>query len=244
MWTISVMGLHRPHPKSRRLAERMAAQVGADIETSRAALAASIADVALRAGVAPSTVNRVLIGDAGVHLDTICAVGAAVGLRISVKTYPAEQPSLRDSGQLRVAEYLIGQAHPSLTPALEPPSVMHSGVRLISSSSARRKSSTTKLSVGCLTSSPRTGAANLKRESLQAQHSRPVRLVLAIEDTQRNRALVAPHQQTIQTALPATSSEILRALRTGIPLGRDGLLWVRPWRTASSSALDPTSPRR
>ena len=95
--------------------------IGADIDVSRSALASSIEEVARRAQVAPSTVVRVLHGDAGVHLDTLCAVGAAVGLRISVKAFPSWQPSLRDSGQLRVAEYLVAQAHGSLKPTLELP---------------------------------------------------------------------------------------------------------------------------
>jgi hypothetical protein len=59
-----------------------------------------------------------------------------------------------------------------------------------------------------------------------------VRLVLVIEDTRRNRELVAPHAELIRTALPATPGEILRSIRQGTPLGRDGLLWVRPWRAA------------
>jgi hypothetical protein len=215
----------------------MAVQVGSDIEISRAALAASIGDVARLARVAPSTVVRVLRGDPGVHLDTLCAVGFAVGLRVNVKAFPAEQPSLRDSGQLRVAEYLVGQAHPSLRSALEvpvgdpfgraadlvffgPTEIMHHEIerRLPDFQAPYR-------------------AAALKRDALRAQHARPVRLVLAIEDTYRNRSLVAPHAEMIRTVLPATSAEILRAVRTGSPLGRDGLVWVRPWRSAPPSAL-------
>lgn len=115
------MGTHHPLVSARRHADRLATQIDADIGTSRAALATSIDEVARRAGLASSTVVRVLNGDSGVHLDTLCAVAAAVGLRIGVKAYPSAGPSLRDSGQLRVAEYLIALAHASLRSALELP---------------------------------------------------------------------------------------------------------------------------
>lgn len=236
MSTIVAMGLHRPQDKGRRHAERMAASVGSDIETSRAAISSSMAVIARRARVAPSTVARVLNGDAGVHLDTLCAIGFAVGLRINVKAFPTDGPSLRDSGQLRVADYLIGQAHPSLQPALELPvgdpfgraaDLVFFGPSEITLDEIERRLPDFQAPYR---------AANLKREALQAQHPRPVRLVMVIEDTHRNRSLVAPHADLIRTALPANSADILRALRNGTPLGRDGLLWVRPWRAPPQSA--------
>ena len=69
--------------------------------------------------------------------------------------------------------------------------------------------------------------ADAKREALAAQHRRPVRLVMAVEDTRRNRAALDPHIAFIRASLPAGSREILGALRSGRPLGRDGLLWLR-----------------
>ncbi len=190
------MGSHRPLPSSRRHAERIASVIGADIDVSRSALASSIEEVARRAQVAPSTVVRVLHGDAGVHLDTLCAVGAAVGLRISVKAFPSWQPSLRDSGQLRVAEYLVAQAHGSLKPTLELPVgdpygraadiVFFGPTEIIHAEIERR--------VPDLQAPVR--AANVKRAALQDQHARRVRLVLAVEDTHHNRSLIAPTQRS------------------------------------------------
>jgi hypothetical protein len=225
---------HLPLASARRHATRLAAQVGSDVELSRVTLAMTIEDVARRALVAPSTVVRVCAGDGGVHLDTLCAVADAVGLRIGVKAFPGRQPSLRDSGQLRIAKYLVAMAHPSLRPSLElpvgdpfgraadlvffgPEEIMHEEIerRLPDFQAPYR-------------------AATVKRDALQARHARSVRLVLVIEDTRRNRALVAPHAELIRTALPATSSDVLRSLRSGTPLGRDGLLWVRPWRPPPS----------
>lgn len=66
-----------------------------------------------------------------------------------------------------------------------------------------------------------------KREFLTAAGDRPVRLVLAVLATTRNRASLAEHRRLLDQHLPATSREVMRALRDGTPLGRDGLFWVR-----------------
>lgn len=225
------VGSHRPLASSRRHAERLALLIGEEVQTPRTALAASVEEVARRAEVAPSTVARVINGYAGVHLDTLCAVGAAVGLRINVKAFPAAAQTLRDSGQMRMAQYLVTQAHPSLRPALEVPVgdpfgraadlIFYGPMEIVHHEIERRLPDF---------QAPYR-AATLKRDALQSRHSRPVRLVLVIEDTRRNRALVAPHAELIRTALAATSASILRALRSGTPLGGDGLLWIRPWRS-------------
>jgi hypothetical protein len=52
-------------------------------------------------------------------------------------------------------------------------------------------------------------------------------------DTARNRELVGPHSTLVRRVLPASSAQVLHAMRTGTTLGRDGFLWVRPWRPAA-----------
>jgi len=54
-----------------------------------------------------------------------------------------------------------------------------------------------------------------------------VRLILAIEDSRHNRRVGEPHGRLIAASLPASSREVLRAIRSGQPIGRNGLLWVR-----------------
>jgi transcriptional regulator with XRE-family HTH domain len=233
------MSAHRPTASARRHAGKLAANVGADIDASRNALGLSIEEVARRAAVSPSTVGRAIHGDPGVHLDTICAVAQAAGLRINVKAYPAGPISLRDSGQLRVAEYLAALAHPSLKPAMELPvgdpfgraaDIVFFGPEEILHEEIERRPGDLQ--------EPLRGAA-VKRDALQTRHHRPVRLILVVEDTARNRELLRPHASLIQRVLPATSTEILRSMRTGTVLGRDGLLWVRPWRAPKPGPSHP-----
>ena len=70
-----------------------------------------------------------------------------------------------------------------------------------------------------------------KRDYLAAQHQRPVRSVLITADTRRNRQAIEPHLELIWGVLPAGSREVLSAIKSGRPLGRDGLAWMRPHRS-------------
>jgi len=199
----------------------------------------SVDQTARRAGVASSTVQRVLRGDSGVHLDTLCAVGFAVGLRISLKGYPTEGPSLRDSGQLTVARYLIGQAHPSFKPALEVPvgDPFGRAADLVFLGETEIAHHEIELRLHDLQAQVRSGM--VKRDAMQVRHERPVRFVLVVADTLRNRRMAAPHGELMRTALPGTSADVFRSLRNGTPLGKDGLLWVRPWRTVRNPSPRP-----
>ena len=226
---------HLPAAAARRQSARLAERLGIEFEMSRMTLGLTIEDVARRASLASSTVARVLHGDGGAHLDTICAVGEAVGMKVGVKAYPSAAPSLRDTGQLRMAEHLIGCAHASFRAALELPvgdpfgraaDLVFFGADEILHVELERR--LTDLQA-------QHRAATLKREALQASHRRPVRLVMAIEDTRRNRALVGTHLDVVRTAFPGTSRQVMQALRAGTPLRTDGLLWVRPWERRSAS---------
>ena len=79
-------------------------------------------------------------------------------------------------------------------------------------------------------------SVSLKRDWLARQHGRPVRLVIAVEDLRSNRAAIAPHMSLIGSILPAGSRRIMDAIRSGRPLGSDGLLWVRGHGAADPSA--------
>jgi hypothetical protein len=70
-------------------------------------------------------------------------------------------------------------------------------------------------------------SAAAKRDELARIHQRPVRLVLVVEDSRRNRSAVREHSALLSSMLPAGSRDVLKAIRGGKPLGRDGMLWVR-----------------
>jgi hypothetical protein len=130
----------------------------------------------------------------------------------------------------------MSQAHPSLKPMLELPVADPFGraVDLVFLGRTEIVACEIERSPADFQASKRRAA--LKRDALQAIHRRPVRLVLAVEDTRRNRELLAPYAELIRADLPATPAAVMRRLRSGEPLGQDGILWVRPWRRLLSTA--------
>jgi transcriptional regulator with XRE-family HTH domain len=189
-------------------------------------MALSQRELARRAGVATSTVIRIEAGDAGLQLDTAVAVGAAAGVAVVLRAFPGPTPKLRDSGQLGIAQQLVAIAHPGLRPRLEVPAgefgrsadLLFLGIEEILHIEIERVA---------VDYQAQYRSALAKRDHLAAIHSRPVRLILAFEDTPRNRAALRPHLEVITGQLPAGSRQILGSLRSGRPLGTDGLLWVR-----------------
>lgn len=209
-----------------RLAEAQARRIGEEILRAQAAYGLSSRQVARLAGVSASTVRRIHAGDGGVQAHTLCAIATAVGLQVSLRAFEHRTPSLRDTGQAEIVDGIQATVHPNLRSAVEvsagdhgrsadlvlfgPDEILHVEVeRLLLDFQAQYRS------------------ALRKREHLDAVHARPVRLVMAVEDTTRNRSVVEGHLTLLKSAFPAGSRAVLRALRTGQPLKTDGLLWVR-----------------
>jgi transcriptional regulator with XRE-family HTH domain len=216
----------RARPDGELRARRQAERIGSEIRLARSDLALTRAAAARRAGVAPDTARRVEAGDPSVTLETLCSVAGGVGLDIVVRAYPARPPGLRDSGQLRLAEQVCDVARARREATLEMPAGEH-GEAVDLALFGPQEVIAVEIERLVLDFQAQYRRAARKRDNLTTRHSRPVRLVLVIEDTRRNRAAVADHAAFLRQLLPAGSREILGALRSGRPLGRDGLLWLR-----------------
>jgi DNA-binding XRE family transcriptional regulator len=207
------------------MAREMAQRIGEEVMLSRVGLGLSNRAAARLAGVAPHTQEKVEAGDPTVQIDTACRVAAGVGLRTWGRTFPASEPSLRDTGQLETADWLKSIAHNSYASAVElalgnlrSADLVLLGPTEIIDVEIERLLEDFQL---------QTRIQREKREALAAMHQRPVRLVLAIADTDRNRRVVRPHGALIRAEFPAGTREVTAAIRSGKPLGRDGILWVR-----------------
>ena len=207
-------------------AREQSSRIGLEVKRARVNLGMSRQQTADRAGVSWSTELRVEFGDPGLRVDTMCAVAETVGLDVVLRAFPGRAPTLRDTGQLGHAETLAAQGHQSWLPQLEMIVGQHGeavdlgifGPAEILACEIERMASDFQ---------DQYRRADSKRDTLASRHQRPVRLILVVEDTPRNRAAIAPHLAFIRTALPAGSREILGSLRSGRPMGRDGLLWLR-----------------
>ncbi|MEO8247674.1 MAG: hypothetical protein ABI622_11225 [Chloroflexota bacterium] len=210
---------------ARRMAGRQAQRIGQEVVLARANLGLAASAIARLAGVAVSTERRVELGDPSITMMTAARVLQATGLELAARAYPSRPPSLRDSGQLRLAERLRELAPATWRVAIEVPIeggrsadvVLFGADQIIHVEIERRLADF----------QAQFRAALAKRESMQTGHRRPVRLVLAVEDTAANRRRLSEHESVIRHALPADSRAVLRAVRSGTALATDGLLWLR-----------------
>jgi hypothetical protein len=186
----------------------------------------SRAVAARRAGVARSTWDRIEGGDPAVTVAALVAVTDAVGLDLVLQIYPGRAPGLRDSGQLTLAQVIVGMASPSWRVTLEELAGAHGravdvvlwGDEEIVAVEIERR---------LIDWQAQLRQWVIKRDWLAAHHSRPVRLVIVVADTHRNRVAVAPFGTVMRQSFPAGSRAVLDAVRTGSPLGTDGLCWMR-----------------
>jgi transcriptional regulator with XRE-family HTH domain len=221
------------------------ARIGAELKLARSVHGMSIQAAADRAGVSWSTAVRLELGDANATVATLTAMAEAVGLDLVLRAYPGRAPSLRDTGQLELAKRLLAQLHPSIKPTVELP-IGPQGESVDLALFGVDEIVCVEIERRIVDFQEQYRRAARKREAIAAMHRRKVRLVLAIEDTRRNRAALDPHLDVARTALPAGSRRLLRQLAKGEVIGSDGLLWIRRDRRAldgSSSVPTKVRPR-
>jgi transcriptional regulator with XRE-family HTH domain len=193
---------------------------------ARATLGMTLQQVADRAGVSWSTAARAQAGDSTLGLGTLCAVTEAVGLDLVLSAYPGSQHSLRDLGQLILVEQVMAEAHASWQPSVELAVGDHGrAIDLVLFGASEILAC--EIERAAIDFQAQFRRADLKRRELAESHRRPIRLVMVIEDKRRNRAGLEAHSDVVHARLPAGPREVLRSLRSGRALGRDGLLWVR-----------------
>jgi hypothetical protein len=151
----------------------------------------------------------------------------AVGHDLSVRLYPGGGIRLRDSGQMQVAEAIRAALSPTWRVRLEvpvgaPPDRRAADMVL----DAPEEVVQIEIETSLADLQAQLRAGQLKRAALAERMGRAVRLVIALPDSRRNRAVVADHRLVVQAALPATSHRVWSALRSGALIGGDGLLWV------------------
>jgi hypothetical protein len=178
------------------------------------------------------------MGHADVSLDVRCRLAAACGSDLWWRLYPAKSIGLRDSGQLAIAEAIITAAHSSWSSELEhviAPGDLRAADILFSNHAELAQ---VEVERSLVDFQAQLRAAQIMRGVIAEGETRPVRLVLAVPDTSTVRERLAPHSDLLGRALPVSSRRIWAALRSGGPIGGDGLLFVRRDRVASRSVAD------
>jgi hypothetical protein len=179
-----------------------------------------------------ASVSRLEAGDLKLAVSIATRAFAALGMQLVLKAYPADGIGLRDSGQLALAEQIRTLAHPSWRALLEAPTGegrQAADVLFIGPGAGIHL----ELDSALADFQAQLRSGHLKRDALQARLGIRLAFVLVLRDTARNRTAAQPHAAVIRQALPAGSREVVAAIRSGIPLERDGLLWLRGSRTSA-----------
>jgi transcriptional regulator with XRE-family HTH domain len=212
--------------RGRRRAAQQAARVGDAVHLQRVTEGLSLSEAARRAGIARSTWERIEAGVASVTLANLAAATEAVGLDLVCQTYPGRPTSLRDSGQLAIAQALAAIADSSYRVTFEQRAGDHGeAIDLVLWGAAEVLAIEIERIAADWQGQYRR--ASMKRDWLAAQTDRPVRLVIVLADTRRNRTSLAPFELAIAQAFPAGTGAVLRSIRSGTRLGSDGLCWFR-----------------
>lgn len=219
-------------------AQWLARRIGLEIATARRARGWSQRELANRAGVSQSAVSRVERGWVDASVELLTRLCVAVGLDLSARAFPADGVVIRDQRQMAYVGLIASRAHAAYHPALEVrvgrDSTDHRAIDLVLASAVEVWATEVERDLADFQMQLR--ADQLKCELLAEREARPVRFVLALPATRRLREIVRAHEPAVRAALPASSRQIWACLRSGRPLGSNGLLWLPPTLTADRSA--------
>jgi DNA-binding XRE family transcriptional regulator len=196
---------------------------------ARAATGLTQTGVATSAGISQSFVSLIERGLRVPDIQTACTLAAAVGHEASLRLFPLDGVSLRDSGQLSMAAIIIDHANAVWHPGLEVPIAPGSRDRRAADLvlTGPREVLHIEIERHLVDLQAQLRAAQLKRAALAQRLEMSVRLVVALPGTRRARETVAAVGSVLRAALPASSASVWHAIRTGQELGSDGLLFVR-----------------
>jgi transcriptional regulator with XRE-family HTH domain len=207
-----------------------ARRFGEELRLARMAIGLTQAQLASGARLSQQIVSDAERGRVDISLELRCRLASACGHELGWRLYPVRTISLRDSGQLAIPQAIVIAAHPSWTAELERP-VAPTGLRAADLVLSRPDEVIhIEVERALVDAQAQLRAARLKRAALAQDESRPVRLVLALPDTEASRHRLLPITSLLDHTLPGTPKDIWRAIRRGHPIGADGILFVRPDR--------------
>jgi transcriptional regulator with XRE-family HTH domain len=213
-----------------RRADWLSRRIGQEIRNGRRMRGWSQRELGERSGVPQTVVSRVERGWAGGSIGLLCALTAAVGLDLNAQVFPSKGIRVRDERQLAYVRHLIDQANPLWHPTIEarvtPDPSDNRAIDLVLASAIEMLAMEVERDLRDYQGEVRPDLA--KRDLLASRESRPVRFILALPDTRRLRQFIRDNEALVARTLPAPSRHIWSSIRSGKPVGADGVLWLPP----------------
>jgi len=209
----------RAADRGRREAAQHIQAIADELREARLAAGLSQSHVGRTVGISHAGVSRIERGQApNVPLRQLDTMAAVLGLRISIRLYPAGRP-LRDEGQLALLERLRSRLATELIWRTETPIPIAGDLRAWDASITGRGwtafvDAETRI---------RDVQALERRTALKRRDTGTDRVILLVADSRSNRAILASLRGSLmQDALPG--SVILAALRSGSDPGGSGIV--------------------
>jgi transcriptional regulator with XRE-family HTH domain len=179
-----------------------------------------------KAGVSQQLISLVERGQMSGSMDALCQIAAGCGYEVGIRILPISHIPLRDSGQLAHVETILRDAagawHARVEMPVAPGDPRAADLVLIGSEEIIHF----EVERAVVDLQAQLRPAQIKRDTIAASRDVPVRLVIALPDTQRNRALLREHAPLVSRSFPAASRLIWSRIRSGRPIGADGILFV------------------
>jgi transcriptional regulator with XRE-family HTH domain len=225
--------LNRREDIGRQRARELTLRFGRELRIARVTAGLSQADLGRLVGVTQAHVSLVERGDRTPSWDVACLLAAATGSELGLRLFPAQGVSLRDSGQIAIAEAVAASAHPSWHVQVERPIGDGSRRAIDIALTNSVELVVGEIERGLVDFQAQYRAAALKRDVVASGTDMPVRLVLVVPPTRAIREVLAAHSQLLARVLPIGSPVISRGIRAGTPIGGDGILFVRAGRKSA-----------
>jgi transcriptional regulator with XRE-family HTH domain len=195
-------------------------RLGRELRLARIAAGLSQAAVGTRVGTSKAQVSRIEHGKVlRLSLVAIARQASAVGLRFAAQLYPGVRRVL-DAPQLSLLSRVRERIGTLWAWELEVPMPTERDLRAVD---ARISHAAVSIAVEAITRladvQAQVRAAQLKRRDIGA-----TRLLLAISDTNANRAAIAEARPMLEAAFETNARRILTVLASGNDPGRDCLL--------------------
>jgi transcriptional regulator with XRE-family HTH domain len=227
--------MERARDRGVRVSTALLREVAEELRDARRTAGVSQGHVARVAGLTQSAVSRV---ERGVRrratVEDLAVHAAALGLRLSVKLYPAGS-AVRDAAQLGVVAALRSVIHREFTWQSEAPVAGHGDLR------AWDVRLSGPFTAGLdIESRLHDVQALQRRMQLKRRDGDVERVMLVVADTRHNRRVLAEHAVDLATTFPGRPKVMLRALIDGVDPGIDGLVVLAARQPHTAGARGPT----